>query len=84
MTLYRVYVIENHKGKRYIGLSENVEQRLEDHNKGRSRWTRGKGPWGLRWKSIELSLSEARKLENRMKRQKGGRGLMTLMEEYSS
>ena len=29
----------------YIGVTENVEQRLADHNTGISKWTKGKGPW---------------------------------------
>jgi predicted GIY-YIG superfamily endonuclease len=78
--VYRVYVIQNHAGKFYIGLSDDVERRIEQHNVGVSKWTRGKGPWTLIWQSDDLSLSEARKLENRLKRQKGGHGLFHLVE----
>jgi predicted GIY-YIG superfamily endonuclease len=75
---YRVYVIRNRDGKFYIGVSDDVARRLEQHNAGQSRWTKGRAPWTLVWKSGELSLSEARKLENRLKRQKGGHGLFHL------
>jgi putative endonuclease len=75
---YRVYVIQNSVGKFYIGLSDDVGRRFEEHNSGQSRWTRGRGPWTIVWQSDELSLSEARKLENRLKRQKGGHGLFHL------
>lgn len=81
---YRVYIIENGAGKLYIGLSENVENRLFQHNTGDSKYTKGKGPWKLIWTSTEMSLGDARKLENKMKRQKGGAGLRTLMETYGS
>jgi predicted GIY-YIG superfamily endonuclease len=37
---YRVYVIQNHEGKFYIGLSDDVARRLEEHNTGQSRWTK--------------------------------------------
>ena len=77
---YRVYVIQNHRGKFYIGLSDDVARRVEQHNSGASKWTKTKGPWQLVWQSDELSLSEARKLENRLKRQKGGHGLFHLVE----
>ena len=76
---YRVYVIRNREGKYYIGLSDDVGRRINQHNRGEARWTRGKGPWKLVWQSGELSLSEARKLENRLKRQKGGHGLFHLV-----
>jgi len=72
---YRVYVLENRDGEFYAGVSGDIARRLEQHNTGQSRWTKGRGPWRMIWQSEDLSLSEARKLENRMKRQKGGHGL---------
>jgi predicted GIY-YIG superfamily endonuclease len=71
---YFVYVIQNLEGRYYIGLSEDVVRRLTDHNSGVSTWTAHRGPWTLRWTSEAISLSEARKLENYLKRQKGGEG----------
>ena len=72
---YRVYVLQNPEGRFYLGLTDDVARRLKQHNNGESRWTKGRGPWRMVWQSEDLSLSEARKLENRMKRQKGGHGL---------
>jgi len=79
---YRVYVIENSTGKLYIGLSADVHRRVDQHNAGASKWTKNKGPWRLIWTSEAVSLAAARKLENRLKRQKGGDGLKSLMETY--
>jgi predicted GIY-YIG superfamily endonuclease len=76
---YRVYVLRNTRGTFYVGLSDNVARRAEQHNAGESRWTKGRGPWMIVWQSGELSLSEARKLEKRLKRQKGGHGLLHLI-----
>ena len=73
--MYQVYVIRNAVGRHYIGLSESVGTRLDQHNNGESKWTKGKGPWEVAWMSPRMSLTEARKLENLLKRQKGGRGL---------
>jgi putative endonuclease len=64
--MYRVYVLKNPNGKFYIGLSEDVSKRLEQHNQGVSKWTRNRGPWSLVWTSERLALSTARKLENRL------------------
>ena len=75
---YRVYVLRNLHGRCYIGLSEDVARRLEQHNAGVSQWTAKYRPWTLIWQSDELPLSEARKLENLLKRQKGGSGFYRL------
>jgi predicted GIY-YIG superfamily endonuclease len=76
--VYRVYVIQNPDGKFYIGFSEGVEGRLAQHNDGVSKWTKSRGPWVLRWTSEALSITDARKLENLLKRQKGGTGFYRL------
>jgi len=75
---YQVYVIQNPAGRFYIGLSDAVTRRLAQHNAGVSTWTRAKGPWRLVWCSKRLSLSESRKLELTLKRQKGGVGFCRL------
>jgi predicted GIY-YIG superfamily endonuclease len=67
-------VLENGAGKYYIGISDDLARRVSEHNSGLSRWTRGKGPWTLVWASDFLSLSDARKLENKLKRQGRGSG----------
>jgi len=85
--LYWVYLLQNASGIKYIGISSDVARRLQDHNTGKSRWTRSRGPWILVWQSRPLNLTEARKLENLLKRQKGGDGLeplLTLWGEESS
>jgi putative endonuclease len=71
---YRVYVLQNSAGKFYIGLTTDLPRRMAQHNCGMSKWTKGKGPWVLRWKSDQLRLGDARRLENALKRQKGGTG----------
>ena len=72
--MYFVYVIQNPRGRYYIGLSEDVFARLTQHNAGVSNWTRDKGPWILVWDSEAMTLREARQLELKLKRQKGGKG----------
>ena len=76
--IYCVHVISNPESRYYIGLSENVATRLDQHNTGVSKWTRGKGPWILVWTSEPMSLSNARKFENRLKRQGRGAGFYRL------
>jgi putative endonuclease len=71
---YSVYVLQGPTCKLYIGFTNELARRLKQHNAGQSKWTKGKGPWRIVWKSEMLSLSEARKLENKLKRQKGSDG----------
>jgi putative endonuclease len=76
--IYRVYILQNREGKFYIGLTDDVARRVDQHNSGESKWTRGKGPWKLVWQSKELSLTNARKLENQLKRQGRGKGFYSM------
>lgn len=83
-SLYRVYELRNAQGRRYFGLSANVAKRLVQHNAGESKWTAKYRPWHLVWQSRELSLGEARKLENLLKRQKGGDSTESIQRDYGS
>lgn len=76
--MYFVYVIQNLAGRFYIGLSEDVHTRLNQHNEGFSKWTKGKGPWQLVWQKGPMTLSEARKLENLPRCKKGGTGFFAI------
>lgn len=59
MKEYRVYMLENLLARRYIGLSEDVNIRLADHNSGKSKYTAKHGP-------LSTSLI-ARQNKNRVK-----------------
>ena len=83
-TAYRVYVLRNPNGRLYVGLTADVSVRLCQHNSGESKWTAKFRPWALHWVSNEFSLGEARKLENHLKRQKGGNGLREYLASHPS
>ena len=76
--IYYVYVLQNSKRHRYIGFTENVALRVQQHHSGITPSTRGKGPWKLIWHSRGLELADARTLELNLKRQKGGNGFYQL------
>ncbi len=80
----QVYVLNNSAGQKYIGLSQDPQTRLLQHNSGISRWTKGKGPWTVVWISNPMNLTAARKFENKLKRQKGGLGLERLIHVKGS
>ena len=64
-----MYIIESIKsGKYYIGsTSRSVKERIGEHNRGLSRFTKTDRPWKLRYNESYLTLSEARKREKQIK-----------------
>src|SRR5437762_4926136 len=65
---YRVYVLENRDGRFYVGVTDEVVRRVRQHNSGLSQFTKGCGPWSVLSQSQELTLTEARKLDDHLKR----------------
>jgi len=63
-----VYVLENEKGRRYVGSTGRTPQlRLAEHNAGLNHWTRAHGPWRLiYWETYDdkcLALARERFLK---------------------
>jgi putative endonuclease len=77
---YKVYIIQSDCGRLYIGLSEDIVERLREHNTGMSKWTSKYKNWKIIYTKDFPNLSEARKWENYLKRQKGGKGLKKILE----
>ena len=44
--MWYVYVITSDEKKNYIGFTNDVEQRLKEHNSGKDTYTKGKN-WKL-------------------------------------
>ena len=81
--LYTVYIIQSLKNRmRYIGQTINLTKRLEEHNRGRNKSTRNKGPWRLIYKEEGFStVKEALKREREIKKMKGGIQFKKLLEK---
>ncbi|MCL4363698.1 GIY-YIG nuclease family protein [Patescibacteria group bacterium] len=54
-------------GQYYIGCTNNLKRRLDEHNKGLSKYTRNKRPWVLKYKEEYSSLIKARRREKQIK-----------------
>jgi putative endonuclease len=77
---YYVYLLESEiDGIWYVGLSANVEQRLKQHNSGKSKFTKGHIPWKLLYKEKVGALDEARKKEKYYKSSSGKRRLKKIL-----
>ena len=66
-----VYILRSLKTNNYyVGSTDDVVHRLEKHNKGLVKSTRGRCPWRLEYYQRYDSLKEARQIEFKLKRLK--------------
>ena len=56
MDCYRVYAIRNDVGRIYIGLTDDLDRRLAQHNSGISKWTKNRGPLSRIWSSDSMDV----------------------------
>ncbi len=74
--MYFVYVLWSFKlRKRYVGSTGNVEKRLEEHNRGCNKFTKGGIPWILIYEEEYETKSESRKRESFLKSGQGRKWL---------
>ena len=65
---FYTYILESEKtGMLYIGQTSDVNKRLERHNSGGSRFTKGKGPWRLLFSVFFKTKTEAILMERKLK-----------------
>ncbi|WP_127122554.1 GIY-YIG nuclease family protein, partial [Chryseotalea sanaruensis] len=63
-----VYIIESESsGKWYYDFTEDLDQRIKDHQSNRSKYTRFKGPWKLIFKREFLDKTGALRFEKHLK-----------------
>ena len=63
----------------YIGSTNNLQRRIEDHNRGKSISVKGRGPFVLIYKEIFDSSFEAKNRERIIKSYKGGEAFKRLI-----
>jgi putative endonuclease len=69
--MYFIYILYSQRiDKYYIGCTENLEKRLDEHNAGLSSFTSKGTPWVRVYFEQLNSLSEARKREIEIKKKK--------------
>ena len=82
--MWYVYVLLSQtSGKTYVGYSNNVERRLQEHNVTEtSGFTLRYRPWDLIWKEAHESKQEALKREKFLKTGRGRDELKIIKENY--
>ncbi len=73
--MFIIYVIQNNETlEKYIGITENLNQRLKTHNAfGKKFTTRKKGKWILIYAEAYRSKSDAVLRERRLKKHASGK-----------
>jgi len=80
---FYVYVLESKKdGEKYIGYTDNLRRRLEEHKKGLSFATKFRLPFGLIYFEGCLNQKDAKRRENYLKTTQGRRFLGLRLQEY--
>ncbi|MBI4467106.1 MAG: GIY-YIG nuclease family protein [Acidobacteria bacterium] len=75
-----VYVLQSDRDARfYIGSTENLERRLAEHNRGKTRSLRHRHPLRLVYAERFDTSEEARKREKQLKSFKGGDAFQELL-----
>jgi putative endonuclease len=71
-----VYVIESLTDKTwYTGIALNAENRLNEHNSGKNRFTKGHRPWKIIYTEVHDNWQKARDREKYLKSAAGKRWL---------
>lgn len=66
--MYYIYVIQSLKDKKlYIGYTNNLQRRFEEHNAGRNEVTKGRKPFRLLYYEACIQKGDALKRELQLK-----------------
>src|SRR3989344_589747 len=62
--MYYVYILRSSKsGTLYYGYTTNLKTRLKEHNKGKTKYTKGHIPWKLVWYCAFVKKQKAKDFE---------------------
>ena len=72
--MYYLYILKSKKNNRtYVGISDDVQRRIKEHNQGKSIYTSRNRPWKLIHTEECITREEARKREKYYKSGAGRR-----------
>ncbi len=80
---YYTYVLLSHKdGNRYIGYTNNLQRRINEHNSGKSFSTASRRPFSLIYCEACLSEEDAKQREEYLKSTIGRRFITKRLRNY--
>ena len=70
--MFYIYILLSQKdNKRYIGFTNNLDRRIEEHNSGRVKSTKNRIPLRLIYSEEFMNKTDAMKREKEIKAKKG-------------
>lgn len=82
-TFYYVYVLRSKKdGRWYTGFTGDLRKRFNQHNKGESPYTKGRGPFELIYYEAYRHKADARSREKQIKSGQGRAYLRSRLKRF--
>jgi putative endonuclease len=79
-----VYLLQSElDGTNYVGMTENLLRRIEEHNQGKSKFTAGHRPWKLVYSETAPDFSSGRVKEKYFKSAAGKKYIQKKLSEGS-
>ena len=70
--MYYVYILQSERDQsRYIGVTEDLKRRLQEHNNGNARYSSTKRPFKIVWYSAFTIKTKAHEFEKYLKSSSG-------------
>ncbi|MEK7156554.1 MAG: GIY-YIG nuclease family protein [Patescibacteria group bacterium] len=70
--MYYVYILESQKEKyRYIGITQDLKDRIREHNNGETKSNRSKAPYKIAWYCCIADKHKAYAFEKYLKSSSG-------------
>ncbi len=80
MSAFCYILFSSRLDKYYVGSTTDMERRMEEHNRGKEKFSSTGVPWILVYKEIFEELADARKREIEIKKQKSRKYIKSLLE----
>ena len=82
---FKGYILRSQKnGRYYVGQTDDVDRRIQEHNNGEEKSTAPWAPWSLVFKKIFDTRSEAVRWERGVKARKSRAFIEKLIQLYNS
>ena len=69
--MHYVYILKNEVGRKYIGVTHDLKQRLSQHNSGSTKTTKSRGEFKLIWYCAFIDKLKAYEFEKYLKSSSG-------------
>lgn len=80
---YYTYLLQGKKsGKWYIGITQDLRKRFNEHQKGQAGWTKGRGPFELIYYEASLNIDDSKAREKYLKTGMGRRYLKNRLKRF--